>query len=170
MKRSFYAFGIAMLIITSQATAQKNETALLTTGSMLNVAAPGNASSAMADISVTAVESFKTDFPDAKEVDWKVISKGYRAYFEKNGVLTAVDYDKKGKLYSVIRYGKSLLTKDMKKMLERRFVDVQVREVSEVKIADFATRVYVIVFEDNVSVKTVQLLDDEVKVIQEIRK
>jgi hypothetical protein len=58
----------------------------------------------------------------------------------------------------------------MKKMLERRFVDLQVREVSEVRIADFATRVYVIVLEDNVSVKTVQILDDEVKVIQEMRK
>jgi hypothetical protein len=170
MKRTFCAFGIAMLIITGQAIAQKNETALLTKGATLNVAPPENVSPVMPDISVTAVESFKTNFPDAKEVEWKVISKGYRAYFEQNAVLTAVDYDKKGKLYSVIRYGKSLLTKDMKKMLERRFVDVQVREVSEVRIADFATRVYVIVLEDNVSVKTVQILDDEVKVIQEMRK
>jgi hypothetical protein len=170
MKQTFYAFGIAMLIITSQATAQKNETALLTKASILNNAGPEKTASAMADISVVAVESFKADFRDAREVEWKVISKGYRAYFEQNEVFTAVDYDRKGRLYSVIRYGKSLLTKDMEKMLEKRFVDPQVKEVSEVKIADFATKVYVIVMEDNVSIKTVQILEDEVKVIQEIRK
>ena len=170
MRQTFYAFGIAMLIISSQANAQKNETALLIKSSVLDVAGPENGSSVMADISVAAVERFKSDFRDVKEVEWKVISNGYRAYFQQNDLLTAVDYDNKGKLYSVIRYGKSLLSKDMKKMLEKRFLDGQVREVSEVKIADFATKVYVIVMEDNVSVKTVQILEDEVKVIQEIRK
>lgn len=60
-------------------------------------------------------------------------------------VPTFFNFPKKGKLYSVIRHGKSLLSKDMKKMLEKRFLDGQVREISEVKIADFATKVYVIV-------------------------
>ena len=170
MRQPFYAFGIAMLIFSSQATAQKNETALLIKSSILDVAGPENASSVMADISMVAVERFKRDFRDAKDVEWKVIGNGYRAYFQQKDLLTAVDYDNKGKLYSMIRYGKSLLTKDIKKMLEKKFDDVQVREVSEVKIADFPTRVYVIVMEDNVSVKTVQILEDEVKVIQEMRK
>jgi hypothetical protein len=170
MKQTFYAFGIAMLIITSQASAQKNETALLIKGSILDVSSPESGLADMADISAAAVERFKTDFSDAKEVEWKVMNKGFRAYFQQNEVLTAVDYNSKGKLYSVIRYGKSLLTKDMKKMLEKKFADVKVREVSEVKIADFPTSVYVLVMEDNISVKTIQILDDEVKVIQEMRK
>jgi hypothetical protein len=170
MKQTFYAFGIAMLMMAGQASAQKNETALMAKGSIINVAGPVNAATAMAAIPVVAVESFTADFRKAKEVEWQATSKGYRAYFEENAVGTAVEYDKKGKLYSVIRHGKSLLTQNMKKMLERRFADVQVREVSEVKIADFATKVYVIVLEDKVSVKTVQIMDGEMTVVQENRK
>jgi hypothetical protein len=62
------------------------------------------------------------------------------------------------------------MTSDIKKMIEDAFDAPQIREVSEVKIADFATRVYIIVLEDRQSMKTVQIVDDEMKVISEISK
>jgi hypothetical protein len=171
MNKSFYAFGMLMLITFSQAVAQKNETALITKSSIFNskIGADGVVATNI-DVSALAIEKFRKDFRDAKDVEWKEIKDGYRAYFIQGDILTAVDYNRKGKLFSTIRYGKKLLTGDMMEMLESRFTDPQLREVSEVKIADFATKVYIIVLEDDISMKTVQVMEDEVKVISELRK
>lgn len=125
---------------------------------------------AVVDVSVLAVERFRKDFKDIKNVEWVEITNGYRAYFQENNILTAVDYTKKGKLYSIIRYGKNLMTKDVKMMIDNAFEASEIIEVSEVKIADYATSVYIIVLEDRISMKTVQIIDDEIEVIHEMRK
>lgn len=165
-----------MLFVSNQATAQKSETAFLTKSSIFNspflskAADISAAPAARVDVSITAVERFRKDFKDVKNVEWVEIANGYRAYFQQDDILTAVDYTKKGKLYSIIRYGKNLLTRDIKMMVERSFIEPDIREVSEIKIADYATRVYIIVLEDKESMKTVQIIDDEVQVLNEIRK
>ena len=175
MKQSFYAIGMLILIASGQTFAQNSETAFLTRSSIFNSpllkgtdikAGPA----ARVEVSVTATEAFRRAFKDVKNVEWVEISNGYRAYFSQNEILTAVDYSKKGKLYSIISYGRNLLTKDMKVMIERAFDAPEIREVSEVKIADYATRVYIVILEDKASMKTVQIIDDEMEVIQEIRK
>jgi hypothetical protein len=167
MKQSFYAIGILMLFASSQTFAQKNETAFLTRSSIMNspllVKESFSAPVAEVIVSTLAVERFRKDFKDVKNVEWVEISKGYRAYFQENSILTAVDYTKKGKLYSIIRYGKNLMTKEMKIMIEEAFEAPEIIEVSEVKIADYATSVYIIVLEDRKSMKTVQIIDDEMR-------
>lgn len=166
MKQTFYAIGILMFIAVSQATAQKNETALLTQGSLLG--SQVTASAAKVEVSGSTLKNFKKEFSEASDADWVAIKDGFRAYFRQDDILTAVDYNKRGKLYSVIRYGKALITADIEKMLAAKFPRAGVKEVSEVKIADFATRVYIIVLQDEAAIKTVQVMDDEVKVISEI--
>ena len=175
MKQSFYAIGMLLLFASNQATAQNSETAFLTRSSIFNspllkgsVVKAGP--SALVEVSVTATEAFRKAFKDVKDVEWVEIANGYRAYFSQNEIITAVDYTKKGKLYSIIRYGRNLLTSDMKVMIERAFDAPQIREVSEVKIADYATKVYIIILEDKASMKTVQIIEDEMEVIQDIRK
>jgi len=174
MKQSFYAIGILMLFASSQTIAQKNETAFLTRSSIMNspflIKETVSAPVAVVDVSVLAVERFRRDFKDIKNVEWVEITNGYRAYFQENNILTAVDYTKKGKLYSIIRYGKNLMTKDVKMMIDNAFEASEIIEVSEVKIADYATSVYIIVLEDRISMKTVQIIDDEIEVIHEMRK
>lgn len=174
MKHSFYAIGM-LILFASSTSAQNSETAFLTRSSIFNspllkgsVVKAGPA--ARVDVSVTATEAFRREFKDVKDVEWVEISSGYRAYFSQNEIITAVDYTKKGKLYSIIRYGRNLLTKDMKVMIERAFDAPEIREVSEVKIADYATKVYIVILEDKASMKTVQIIEDEMEVIQEIRK
>jgi hypothetical protein len=121
-------------------------------------------------VSVTALERFRKDYKDARDVEWVEIPNGYRAYFLQNAVPTAVDYTRTGKLYSEIRYGKNLLSSYLKMQLEDTFDGLQVREVAEVKMAEFATRAYIVVLEDRTTLKTVQIIEGEISVIHEVKK
>jgi hypothetical protein len=171
MKQVFYAIGMLMLII-SQASAQTAETAFMTRSSIINSPFISGTKSAgvAAKVSLTAMDRFKKDFKDAKDVEWVDVANGYRAYFFQDAVLTAVDYTKKGKLYSEIRFGKELLAAGMKAALDEKFDHMNIREVTEVKIADFATKAYVVVLENRVKLMTVQIIEDEITVLHEAEK
>jgi hypothetical protein len=176
MKQLFFATGMLMLFVSIQANAQKNETAFLSKSSIYNSPLLGKSLSAervVADeaaVSTTAVERFKKEFKDATNVEWKVIANGYRAYFLQDAVLTAVDYNNKGKLYSIIRFGKDVLTKDVVRVFETTFDEPVIIEASEVKIADYATKVYIVVLQDKQSMKTVQVIEGEVEILHEVLK
>jgi hypothetical protein len=172
MKQVFYAIGMLMFIISGQANAQTTETAFMTKGSIINspFVTGTKTSIAVAKVSLSALDRFKKDYKDAKDVEWVELQDGYRAYFSQDAVLTAVDYTRKGKLYSVIRYGKNLLAADVRAKLDEMFEHMQIKEVTEVKIADFATKAYVIVLEDKKSLKTVQVIEDDISVLSEIEK
>ena len=176
MKQLFYATGMMMLIASFQANAQKNETAYLSKTSILNSPLLSKSLSAErvaadeAAVSMTAVERFRKEFKDARNVEWKVIANGYRAYFLQDAILTAVDYNNKGRLYSVIRFGKDVLGSDEMRVIERAFDKPVIIEASEVKIAEYSTKVYIVVLQDKVSMKTVQVIDDEVEIIHELSK
>src|SRR5687768_14759738 len=107
MKHLFYATGMLMLFAFNQVNAQKSETAFLSKSSIYNsplLAKSLGAERVIADeaaVSMTAVERFKKEFKDARNVEWKVIANGYRAYFLQDAILTAVDYTNKGRLYSI---------------------------------------------------------------------
>ena len=174
MKQSFYAVGLLMLILSGQASAQTSETSFITRESVL-VSPFLRDSKAIVPIAAAAMSSkimdrFNKNFKEAKDVEWVGVPNGYRAYFLEDGVLTAVDYTKKGKLYSVIRYGKDLLSPYVEMKLEKTFGGLQIRDVAEVKIADFATKAYVVVVQDKTSLKTLQIIEDEISVIQEVEK
>jgi hypothetical protein len=172
MKQVFYAIGMLMLIISGQANAQTTETALINRSSIVSspFVAGTKTSIEVAKVSLSALDRFKKDYKDAKDVEWVELHNGYRAYFSQDAVLTAVDYTKKGKLYSVIRYGKNLLAADVRAKLNEMFDQMHIKEVTEVKIADFATKAYVIVLEDKKSLKTVQIIEDDISLLSEIEK
>ena len=171
MKHSFYVIGIFMLFASGQVSAQTAQQAFIAKNAVL--ASPfvtGKAATAAASVSVTALERFHKDYKNAKDVEWIEVPNGYRAYFLQDAVLTAVDYTKTGKLFSVIRYGEHLLSRYMRMKLEEAFDGLQIRETAEVRIAGFATKSFVLVLEDKTSVKTVQLLEDEISVVHEMEK
>jgi hypothetical protein len=171
MKHSFYAIGMLMLIVCSQAQAQTSNTSFTRTSVLSSPFVSGNAAPvAVAKVAMTALERFRKDYKDVKNVEWAETADGYRAFFLQDAVLTAVDYTKKGKLYSVIRYGTDLLTPYIKMKLEKTFDDLQVREAAEVKMAGFAGKAYVVVLEDRSSLKTLQIIDGEISVIHEVDK
>ena len=172
MKQVFYAIGMLMLIISGQANAQTTETALINRSSIVSspFVAGTKTSIEVAKVSLSALDRFKKDYKDAKDVEWVELQNGYRAYFSQDAVLTAVDYTKKGKLYSVIRYGKELLPAELKAKVNEMFGDMQIKEVTEVKIADYATKAFVIVLDGKASLKTIQIIENEIIVLHEAEK
>lgn len=172
MKQSLYAIGMIILIVSGQASAQttaklfNTKSAVINRPFVLGNSAPADA----AGIAVIALERFRKDYKDAKDVEWAEVPNGYRAWFLQDAVLTAVDYSRKGKLISVIRYGDHLLSPDLKMKLEQTFDELQLREVAEVKMTGFATKVIMVVLEDKSSVKTVQIIDDDISVLNVMDK
>jgi len=169
MKRSFYAIGIATLV-AFQAIGQTSETAKLSSLPINNhkyvIATGVNDFAAPAGIE----QQFRADFNNITDVQWTETANGYRVHFMKDAFLTAVDYTKKGKLYSTIRYGDDLLSKSQKNQLVFNLDEANIRQVCEVKMAGTATRVYVVIVEDRNSVKTVQMLDGDITVLQQEHK
>jgi hypothetical protein len=169
MKQSFYAIGMLMLI-AFQTSAQKSETAFFTKTSVANNPFLIEKAEAKAKTNAMAEERFRKDFKDVQNVEWTEKADGYRVYFTKDNIITAVDYSNKGNMYSVIRYGKSLLPKYETKLINNKFNKAVVREVSEVKIAEYSSKVYVVILEDATSMKTIQLMEGEITVLQEESK
>jgi hypothetical protein len=169
MKQVFYAIGILMFIISGQASAQTSETAFMTRSSIINSPFVGGKATgvAVARVSLNALERFKKDYKDAKDVEWAEVANGYRAYFMKDAVLTAVDYTKKGRLFSVIRFGRELLSGELKTKITGTFEGMEIKEVTEVKIADFASKAYVVLLDGKTSLKTIQIIDDDIMVLHE---
>jgi hypothetical protein len=160
-----------MLISASRVSGQTTEQAFITK-SDVNVGpfVAGEASANAASVSATILARFNKAYRNAKDVEWVEVPNGYRAYFLQDAELTAVDYTRKGKLFSVIRYGEHLLSPYMKMKLGQAFDEMQIKEVAEVKMAGFATKSFVVVLEDKAFVKTVQLIDDEITVLYEMEK
>jgi hypothetical protein len=170
MKKSFYAIGIIILFVCTQAIAQKSETALLAKVPVENNPLLNPTTEAKVKSYSLAEEGFNKEFKNVKNAEWVAKDDGYRVTFMKDGILTAVDYTKKGSMYSIIRYGKALMTKDIRTLINNSFDNPSVIEVSEVKIANYGGKVYIILLEDKTSLKTVQVMDYEVKVIHEESK
>lgn len=169
MKQSFYATGMLMLFAFT-ASAQKSETALLTTTTAVTNPFLIEKGEVKTGSTGVAEERFRKDFKNVQNVEWTVKADGYRVYFTQDNVMNAVDYSKKGNMTSVIRYGKSLLTKDVARMIGLNYSNASIKEVSEVKIAGYSSKVYVVLLEDATSMKTVQILDGEIALLHEESK
>jgi hypothetical protein len=174
MRQSFYAIGMLMLFVSFKANAQTNETSFITRSSIANSPLLSKLSvvngTAAVKVSMTAEQRFAKDFKDAKDVEWVIVDKGYRAFFMQDAILTAVDYTLKGKLYSVIRYGKGVVPGDVVALINKSFDGAVIIEASEVKIANFSEKVYVVVLEDKTSMKSVQVMEGQIEVINEMAK
>jgi hypothetical protein len=168
MKRSLYAIGIATLV-TFQAIGQTSETAQLTklSGANHKYVLPHDAAANDFAAPAGIEQQFRSDFNNITEVQWMETADGYRVHFMKDAFLTAVDYTRKGKLYSTIRYGDNLLSKGQRNQLVYNLDDANIRQVCEVKMAGSATKVFVVIVEDRNSVKTVQIIDGDMTVLQE---
>jgi hypothetical protein len=170
MKQSLYALGI-MLAICPIASAQKSETAFLTPGSIATSSFYSKDKVAKEKTySLVAEENFRKDFKDATNIQWTAKENGYRVFFVQHNITTAVDYNKKGNVYSIIRYGRKLLTNELSKLISDSFAGAEIREVSEVKIASYSSKAYVIVLEDKTSLKTIQVIDGDISVLHEQEK
>jgi hypothetical protein len=167
MKKSFYASGIATLI-AFQAEAQTSETALLASYPSHRdhlYVLPNDLKAK--DFPAVVEQNLRNDFKNISNIEWVETPGGYRIYFTQDAFLSAADYTRKGKIYSTIRYGEKLLSARQKSQINFTFDDPQIRQVSEVKMASSPTRVYVVIVEDENSVKTVQLIEGDIQVINE---
>ena len=129
----------------------------------------GSADLSANKFSAKAIRNFGKDFKDASAATWTESNEGYTASFAKNGILSRVNYNKKGKWSSTIRYyGEADLPKNVRHIVKSTFYDYSIFGVTEVSLGD--KRAYIVVLEDNKSFKRVKVLDGEMIPIDEMQK
>lgn len=74
--------------------------ALLTTGLMLGASAQEKDKIKESDVPTAIQTSFKTEFPNAKDVEWKMKEGTYKAKFKMNDMAHFAAYDAAGKMTS----------------------------------------------------------------------
>lgn len=116
-----------------------------------------------------AMRHFMTTYGENVNENWSTKSDGYRASFKKDGVTYLVDYNKKGNWNSTIRiYNQAQLPKDIRRIVRSSYYDYNIVSVSELTIGK--TVAYFVKIQDEVSLKTVRVMDNDMAVIEDYRR
>lgn len=116
-----------------------------------------------------AMKHFTSNYGDDTKENWSTKSDGYRATFRKDGVVHLVDYNKKGKLMSTIRiYNETVLPKNIRKIVKSTFYDFDIVSVAELSLSN--NLVYFIKIQDETSLKTVRVIDNDMEVIEDFHR
>jgi hypothetical protein len=115
-----------------------------------------------------AEKSFNKDFAGASPI-WSESNDGYTATFTKNGIQSRVNYNKKGKWHSTIRYyGESELPQDVRHIVKSTYYDFSIFGVTEVSVEDKSA--YIVVLEDSRNFIRVKVLDGEMTTLETLAK
>lgn len=170
MKKSLFAIGIISLITVNYTFSQTSESALLSPQAIHNQPFASENEVASDDIEDAVEQRFKKQYKNIQNASWSKVNDRYRVRFIQDNITCVVDYTKKGKLYSTIRYGEELLSTKHKKIINQALSVRNILSVSEIKMTGYGDIVYVVILEDEQSVKTVQIIGEKMMVINEQAK
>jgi Zn/Cd-binding protein ZinT len=116
-----------------------------------------------------ALHDFTKTFKNVSNEDWYLIKNGYMAKFENQDILYRVLYNKKGKWAATYSYyNEGQLSAGLRNLIKSTWYNATITQVTEVKYGGKAA--YLINIEDNTSIKTIKVVNDEMEVYQEIIK
>jgi hypothetical protein len=121
------------------------------------------------NMSTRAVGNFLKQFSDVHTESWSKKDDGYRARFNRNKIKYMVDYDPKGNWVNTIRvYDENMLPTRVRKTVKVGFLDFSIVKVIELETNK--TVAYFVKIEDNISLKTVRVMDGEMDVVEDLKK
>ncbi len=136
---------------------------------------PGN-------INAHAVEHFKKQYPEATNVSWANIPGasgdnqpaqekiGYVCWFMLHNINNRAYYDKSGSWqYTIAGYGEDKLPKEIRNMVKSIYYDYSITFVNEINMTK-GEPVYLVQLQDETSMKTVRVSNDEIDVLEELSK
>jgi hypothetical protein len=130
------------------------------------IANPGNAA---VSINSKAVKDFTKTYKNAGDARWFVITDGFLAEFNQDGIKTKVFYDRKGRCAGSLRsYQEDQMPRDIRHQVKSHYYDFNIYYVQEVTVADKIA--YLVKIEDKTSLKTIRVLDGEMTEIEAFEK
>ncbi|PWT99091.1 MAG: hypothetical protein C5B52_11165 [Bacteroidetes bacterium] len=117
-----------------------------------------------ADAHSKAIKDFKRSFKSATDERWSPVADGYIATFTKDGIKTAVAYNKKGNWDHTIRfYGDNELNADVKSIVMKEHYASKISQVEEIEMND--KTVFLVHLEGSNGRKLVRVCDGEMETL-----
>jgi len=128
-----------------------------------------SATSDLSTVNVKALKDFQKAFKGVNASWYKANDGGYVAGFKTGDVKNIVAYNAKGQWHHTIRYyNEKQLPKDVRATVKSTYYDYNITGVSEVHFDDQV--VYMIMIEDETSIKTLRIGNGEMQEVSELEK
>lgn len=128
-----------------------------------------NTASDLSTVNVKALKDFQKAFKGANASWYKANDGGYIAGFKTGAVKNIVAYNAKGQWHhTILYYDEKQLPKGVRATVKSTYYDYNITGVSEVHFNDQV--VYMIIIEDETSIKTLRISDGEMEEVRELKK
>ncbi len=119
--------------------------------------------------SVKAVRHFEKSFRNISDKHWYVLVDGFIAYFKKNDMQMKAAYDEMGNwLHTLSFYQENKLPRDVRQLIKREYYDYSIYLVAEIDKDNKI--IYLVKMENENSLITVRVWEDEMEEIENYRK
>jgi hypothetical protein len=121
-------------------------------------------------INPKAMDDFQTRYKEASKVLWIANTEGFVSYFNKDGLMNRVYYDKKGHwIFSVLMYNEDKLPRNIRSNVKSQYFDMAITLVEELQYQD--SKAYVVYLEDHSNIKILKVNEEgECEVQQDLIK
>ena len=121
-----------------------------------------------ASVNTKAVKNFNKSFKGV-DANWFQTKEGSIAEFKKDGIVTRIDYDHKGRFIAMIRhYSEDKLPRDVRHLVKSTYYDYNIFLVVEVTFDNKTA--YLVKMEDEKTLKTIRVVDGEMDVYEDFNK
>jgi hypothetical protein len=166
MKNSFFSVLLVLFIASSSNGQSLSNSYSLSNDHEFDISENG---SARTRLGTQAARNFSREFKDVHNESWSKKEDGYRARFSKDGINYMVDYNQKGKWVNTIRiYNEDEMPARLRKSIKMAYLDFSIVKVIELKIGKVIS--YFVKIEDKYSLKTIQVTDGEMEVVEDYIK
>lgn len=120
-------------------------------------------------VNAKAVKDFSKTYKQAANASWFELKDGYLAKFEKDGVITKVYYDSKGRSLGNIRsYFEHKLARDIRHQVKSSYYDHSIYYIHELNVGTHT--VYLVKLEGKNDWKTIRIVDGEMEEAESFQK
>jgi hypothetical protein len=120
-------------------------------------------------IKIKALRDFSKTFETVTNEDWYIIKNGFMAKFKQAEIQYRVIYGKGGNLIATFRYyTEEQLPQEVRSMVKSTWCNCTISQITEVSFG--GKTAYLVNIEDEKSLKTIKVVNDEMEVYQEIIK
>lgn len=118
------------------------------------------------DIRLKAVRDFMKFYNDIDDVEWYTVPDGFIARFQQNGIETKVTYDIAGRRSNILRTYDALSMKaEIRDIVKSQYYDYDILVAYEVEHNNGL--IYIVKIWDKTKLKVIQIVNDEVKVLED---
>jgi hypothetical protein len=122
-------------------------------------------------INAKAIKNFAKVYREASTAEWSQLKdKGFMCSFLSRGILSRAYYGSNGSwLYTIASYQEAQLPKNIRGIVKSAYYDYTISFVNEINLSENRT-IYLVQIQFENMLKVLRVTDDEMEVIQELKK